>query len=81
MKSITIKNIEPALYQALKTKAVKSNCSIEALVKQLLEQQLKIGNSNLPQRAITELFGIWSKEEATEFEKATQVFNEIDEEE
>ena len=82
MASITIHNLEPELERQLKALARAEGASLNQLVKRLLEQSLGLRQSQQPHRKSFEAFlGVWSKDELRRFERATEDFNKVEEEE
>jgi plasmid stability protein len=82
MASITIHNLEPELERQLKARARAEGASLNQLVKRLLEQSLGLRQSQQPHRKSFEAFlGVWSKDELRRFERTTEDFNKVEEEE
>jgi len=81
MKSITIRGIDDQLKNALVNIAEKEHKSINKTILSLLKQALGLEKSlKYPiYDDLDDLAGTWTDEEAQEFEKATKVFNKIDE--
>ncbi len=80
MKSITIHNLDSELAVTIEEMARTTGLSKNKLIKKLLRKALGIGEEQLPKRDLSKFFGVWTKEEGEEFDKAIQVFGEIDEE-
>ena len=78
MSQITIRKIPENLDKQLRTLARTQNISLNKIVIQLLQRVLGITGNK--QRDLSDIAGTWDKEQFEEFEKNTQVFNEIDNE-
>lgn len=80
MKSLTIHNIDAELAQAIEERARATGRSRSKVVKKLLRQALNLSDEGKPRRNVSAFFGAWTKEEAEEFNQATKIFGQIDEE-
>ena len=82
MTQLTIRNIEQQLHQALKHEANRKNTSMNRLVVHILKEAmgLKEQSTQKVYHDLDHLAGTWSEEEFSEFEKATEAFEQIDEE-
>ena len=78
MSQMTIRKIPENLDKQLRTIARTQNISLNKIVIQLLQRALGITGNK--QRDLSDIAGTWDKEQCEEFEKNTQVFNEIDNE-
>ena len=78
MIQMTIRKIPKNLDKQLRTLARTQNISLNKVVIQLLQKALGITGS--AQRDLSDIAATWDKEQCEEFEKNTQVFNEIDNE-
>lgn len=80
MKSFTIHNMDAELAQAIEELARSSGLSQNKVVKKLLRQALNLSDKEKPRRDVSAFFGAWTKEESEEFNQATKIFGQIDEE-
>ena len=78
MSQMTIRKIPENLDKQLRTLARTQNISLNKIVIQLLQKAMGITGNK--QRDLSDIAGTWDKEQCEEFEKNTQVFNEIDNE-
>lgn len=79
MKQLSIRNVGPELAAALEDERRRRGTSLNRTVLELLRQA--VGLSRLPfDNGLKELAGSWSEEELREFEEATAIFEEVDEE-
>jgi len=71
MNSITIHKMDDQLARELRSRAKSESISVNALVKQLLSESLGIKVSEEPphKKDFAEFLGVWSEDEAKEFEK------------
>jgi hypothetical protein len=82
MKSITIHNVDEQLAALLQKKADEAGTSVNRAVKRLLEQALGLkpqadrGN----RREFESFLGLWSKEELSRFNAATEDLEVVDDE-
>jgi len=82
MATMTLRGIDESIAAALKEKARKEGTSVNALMLRVLKASLGIEKK---QRGavyddLDHLAGTWSKKDAAEFERATAVFETVDEE-
>jgi len=75
MSQITIRKIPENLNKQIRTLALTKNISLNKMVIQLLQRALGITGNK--QRNLSDIAGTWDKEQYEEFEKNTQVYNEI----
>ena len=82
MTQLTIRNIEKQLHNALKQEASRKNTSMNRLVVHILKEAmgLEAQSAQKSYHDLDHLAGTWSAEEFAEFEKATEAFEQIDEE-
>ncbi|MCB0579245.1 MAG: hypothetical protein KDD10_08045 [Phaeodactylibacter sp.] len=80
MKSLTIHNMDADLAKAIEDLAESTGLSQNKVVKKLLRRALNLSEQEVPKRDVSAFFGIWTQEEAEEFEEAVKAFGEIDEE-
>lgn len=80
MKSITIHKIDDDIEQVLVTLAQKEGISLNRLIKRLLRERLGLTDEPINYRAdFVEFCGVWSDEEADQFDKAVADFAVVDE--
>lgn len=79
MNHLTIRKIPPELGQALDREVRRRGLSLNETVKQLLERALGLDPEEPPDNGLKRLAGGWSKKDLTEFEKATELFEKVDE--
>jgi hypothetical protein len=80
---IQIENLDEALGKRLEEDAVRSGRSISTIVVGLLEREYPSPSSNTqspPYQDLSDLAGVWTDEDAKEFESNTAHFRQIDEE-
>jgi len=70
MKSFSIHNIEPDLAAAIEQIVETSGKSYEEVVKMLLRRSLNLIPQGEPKRDVSAFFGIWTQEEADDFNEA-----------
>ncbi|MBN2415258.1 antitoxin [bacterium] len=82
MKTITVRGIDDALAEALKSIAEREKESMNKTILRLLEQGAGVsGKVTFPTHDdLDALAGTWSKEQADAFMRNTQQFSRIDEE-
>lgn len=80
MNQFTLRNVPEELERKIRREARQRKTSINKTVKELLGEILGVGASRGKKRDLSDFAGSWSEEEAREFEKATELFNRIDEE-
>ncbi len=80
MKQITVRNIPEELEKEIRRIARERGISINKTIHELLGEALGIDKSSGKKRDLSEFAGFWDEEEAEEFEKATEVFERVDEE-
>ena len=82
MKSITIHDLDKQLDMMIRKRARKDGKSLNKTIKNILEESLGIkkisGMNNRDE--FMDLFGIWNKKDADEFEKSVKDFKKIDKE-
>jgi plasmid stability protein len=81
MKTLTIRNIDEELNQALRDKVKQKGCSLNTLVVNLLKQSTGLSKQQFTKKYhdLDSLAGTWSNEEYDEFNKNISSFNQIDE--
>lgn len=80
MKSFTIHNMDADLAKAIEELANSTGLSQNKVVKKLLRKALSLSEQEAPKRDLSAFFGIWTQEEANEFNEAVKIFGHIDEE-
>ncbi|MEK7534730.1 MAG: hypothetical protein AAB600_05395 [Patescibacteria group bacterium] len=80
MKSITIHGLDNELYTLLRSQATSQGFSLNKTIKQLLQKSLGLTHRPVKKNDFSEFFGVWSKKEANQIEKALEDFEKIDEE-
>lgn len=80
MKHLTIRQIPAELSRALEREVRRRGQSLNQTVKELLERALGLAPDARYDNGLGRLAGTWSAEDAAEFERATEVFERIDEE-
>lgn len=80
MKSITIHGLSDELDEMIRKKAERQNTSLNKTIKALLEEALGLNKKRKSDysKDFDDLFGIWTKQDAEEFKKATAQFERID---
>lgn len=77
IKALTIRNLPPALAEALEQEKRRRGKSLNQTVIDLLGQGL--GSEGLRSNGLSRLAGGWREEEYREFEQATAQFEAVDE--
>lgn len=80
MKSITVHNLDNELHNGIKEHAQMYGLSLNKTIKKLLKKSLGISTTK-KKNDFSKFVGVWSDKEFKEFEKNTQQFEVIDEEE
>jgi plasmid stability protein len=75
-KALTIRNLPPALAEALEREKRRRGQSLNQTVIDLLDQGL--GTRGVRSNGLGQLAGGWSEKEFRDFEKATAQFEEVD---
>ncbi len=78
MKALTIRNVPPALAEALEREKARRGASLNRTVIELLSQSLGVGVTR--SNGLASLAGGWTEEELQAFEAAVAPFEEVDEE-
>ncbi|RNC67436.1 MAG: hypothetical protein ED859_14475 [Desulfuromonadales bacterium] len=81
MATMTVRGIDDTISGALKEKARKEDTSVNALVLRLLRESLGIEKKrrNVLYDDLDHLAGTWTAQDLAEFERATAVFEKVDE--
>ena len=80
MKQLTLRDIPEDVESEIRRIARERGKSINKTVGDLLREALGMEDSTERKRDLSDFSGTWDEEEAAEFEKATEVFEEVDEE-
>ena len=80
MKQLTLRNIPEDIEREIRRIARERGTSINKTIRELLGKALGIDRSSGKKRDLSDFSGFWDEEEAKEFEKATEVFEKVDEE-
>ena len=80
MKQLTLRKIRPNVEKKLREFAETRELSINKTVLLLLNKALGITDYRKNKRDLSKIAGKWNKEEADEFEKNIEIFEQIDEE-
>jgi plasmid stability protein len=78
VKTLTIRNVPDDLDKALQRERARRGKSLNQTVLELLRQRLAVGVK--PSNGLGRLAGGWSARDQAAFERATAVFEEVDEE-
>jgi hypothetical protein len=78
MKSITIHHIDADLAEAIEALTNTTGLSQEEVVRKLLRKALGLESPPKPRGDLSAFYGVWTKEEAAEFEEAMKDFKQID---
>ena len=78
MAAITVRNLDPELYNELRRKAEEEGTSLNKIVQKLLQQAL--GLKRRPQRHhdLDQFFGAWTQEQAEEFDRELEQQRRVD---
>lgn len=79
MNQITVRNIPAAVEARLRALAERSGLSLNQTVIRLLEAATG-GRRDTPRRDLSQIAAQWSDREADAFERATALFESVDEE-
>lgn len=80
MKSITIHDLDETMDKLIRQRAQAQETSLNKTIKELLRNSLGISKKQLKKNRFDKFYGIWSKKEGEEFEKAIRDFEKIDKE-
>ena len=81
MATMTLRGIDDRIAAALKEKARREGTSVNALMLKVLKESLGIEKRrrDVVYDDLDSLAGTWGKKDAAEFERATAVFEKVDE--
>lgn len=77
---LTLRDIPEDLEKEIRRIARERGTSINKTIRELLSESLGIDQSSGKKRDLSDFAGFWDEEEAEEFDKATEVFEKVDEE-
>jgi plasmid stability protein len=80
IKQITLRQVPDAVERGIRTRAKRTNRSLNRAMIDLMEEALGVKSTEKKKRDFSRLAGQWSQEEGETFERNTQVFERIDEE-
>ncbi len=80
MKTLTLRNVPNEVAEHLSTLAGESRQSVNATILQVLRRSMGGDPMLRRKRDLSAFSGLWNEAEAKSFERATEVFEEIDEE-
>lgn len=80
MKHLTIRNVSPALAEALEREKRRRQASLNQTVIELLTQALGVGRVGPASNGLARLGGNWSEEEQRQFDRSVAVTEQVDEE-
>ena len=80
--NFNLRGIEPKVMSQLKIEASKKNTSVNALILRMIENNLGYAQQlhRVTYDDLDHLAGTWSKQDAKQFQKDTEFFEQIDEE-
>ena len=81
MTTMTLRGIDDSVSGALKEKARQEGSSVNTVMLRILKESLGIEKKkrNAVYHDLDHLAGTWSAQDAAEFERATAVFEKVDE--
>lgn len=80
MKAITIRGVDARLARALEREKKRRGASLNQTVLDVLSQALGVDAADARSNGLRQLAGTWSADEHDRFERATAVFEQIDDE-
>ena len=80
MSQLTIRNIPPAVEARLRLEASRTGSSLNRTVIHLLTKATGVQPSQGPKRDLSKLAGRWDVAQTTAFERATEIFEQVDQE-
>ena len=83
MKSITIHGLDNTLYSMLQKRAASEGNSLNKTIKELLREYMGIGKATkntieTRRKEFMKFYGVWTKEEAREFDRLLESNEHID---
>ena len=78
MKSLTVYNMEPALYEKIEQLAKEQGISQNKTIKRILMMALNIVPSEKQKIDFSSIYGMWQKEDDEEISKALEDTRQID---
>lgn len=80
MKSITLHNMNNKLYHHLNKIAKEKGTSLNQTIKTILEEHFRMRpQQNKNKDEFREFLGVWNKRELKDFQKRTEEFNKVNE--
>jgi plasmid stability protein len=79
-RHLTIRDVPSELARALKAEARRRGTSINQTVKDLLRRTLGLDPASGYDNGLGALAGTWTADDLVDFERATSMFEEVDEE-
>jgi hypothetical protein len=80
MSQITLRGIEPEIEQKIRQMAKERHQSINAVLNEIIRQKFKKGNRKTLVDSLRPLAGGWTEQEASDFQKAIEPCEQLDEE-
>ncbi|MGD8237054.1 MAG: hypothetical protein PVH68_00755 [Armatimonadota bacterium] len=80
MKQLTLRKIPEPVERALRERARETGMSLNKTAIRLLQGALGLAPSSKPKLDLSAVVGGWTAEEAEEFERNLEIFEQIDEE-
>jgi len=80
MSQITIRNLPPEVEQRLRLEARRSGTSLNKTVIRLLNEATGVEPRCGPKRDLSSVAGQWDDQQVDEFQRATEIFGQVDEE-
>jgi hypothetical protein len=80
MKALTIRHVDARLARALERERTRRGVSLNQAVLDLLQQALGIDRPEGRSNGLAKHGGTWSDDDLAAFERATAVFEQVDEE-
>lgn len=79
-RHLTVRNVSPDVARALEAERRRRGATLNQTVLDLLSRALGLESGAAPTNGLERFAGRWSAEDLAEFEKATEVFERIDDE-
>jgi hypothetical protein len=79
-KHLTVRGVPPELAKALDAERRRRGTSLNRTVIELLRAALGVARGSRRSNGLERLAGTWTRREHEDFEKATAVFEQVDEE-
>jgi hypothetical protein len=78
MSQITLRGLEPEIENKIRRIAKERHQSINAVLNEIIGQQFKKGNRKPASDSLRSLAGGWTKQDASDFQKAIEPCEQID---